>query len=346
MEQNLATETINTIYLHYKNKSDNGFRGHLGASIIGKPCERAIWYDFRWCTPSDLEGRLYRLFDTGHLAEDRFAADLQAIGVKLNTVNPQTGKQYQIQACDGFFGGSLDGIAMGFPENPTQKHVVEMKTHSDKSFKQLKKKGVKEAKPQHYTQMQMYMSASKIHNAFYIAVNKDTDELYGEFVEFDQDHADRHIEKAARIICSDKPLDKVSDNPSWYECKLCDHQAICHGNKAPAVNCRTCLHVGVETEGRWECKRYAVTLTEEQQQWGCQSHMYNPYLLVNFAEVLDAGDYWIKYVLKETGEIFISGEDPEQLSSSEIRAVDDKSLLTDSNVSTLREAFNAQLTEG
>ncbi|NYZ70100.1 hypothetical protein H0A36_30085 [Endozoicomonas sp. SM1973] len=112
------------------------------------------------------------------------------------------------------------------------------------------------------------------------------------------------------------------------------------------MNCRTCLHISGEKHGQWQCKRYAVRLTEEQQQWGCKSHMYNPYLLVNFAEVLDAGDYWIKYVLKETGEIFISGEDPEQLSSREIRAVDDKSLLTDSNVSTLREAFNAELTEG
>ncbi|NYZ70393.1 oxidoreductase, partial [Endozoicomonas sp. SM1973] len=103
MAVNLATETINTIYLHYKNKSDNGFRGHLGASIIGKSCERAIWYDFRWCTPSDLEGRLYRLFETGDLAESRFESDLQAIGVRLSTVNPKTGKQYRIQACDGFF---------------------------------------------------------------------------------------------------------------------------------------------------------------------------------------------------------------------------------------------------
>ncbi|NYZ70453.1 hypothetical protein H0A36_31055, partial [Endozoicomonas sp. SM1973] len=68
------------------------------------------------------------------------------------------------------------------------------------------------------------------------------------------------------------------------------------------------IFISGEKHGQWQCKRYAVRLTEEQQQWGCKSHMYNPYLLVNFAEVLDAGDYWIKYVLKETGEIFISGE--------------------------------------
>lgn len=345
MEPNLATKTINNIYQHYKNKSDNGFRGHLGASIIGKSCERAIWYDFRWCTPSDHEGRLLRLFDTGHMAEDRFAADLLAIGVRLATVNPNTGKQYQIQGCEGYFGGSLDGIGLGFPENPTEKHVVEMKTHGDKSFKELKKKGVKKAKSQHFTQMQMYMSASKIKKAFYIAVNKDTDELYGEFVELDQDHADKHSEKAARIIASDNPLSRINDDPSWFECKLCDHHAICHGNKAPAVNCRTCMHMSVGCNGQWECERYKVTVTEEQQQWGCKSHMYIPDLLVNFAEVLDAGEYWVEYAQKETGEVFISGEAPEQLSSSEIRAVEDKSLLTDKNVKTLREVLGGELVE-
>ena len=343
MEVNQATETINKIYQHYKNKSDNGFRGHLGASIIGKSCERAIWYDFRWCTPDDKNGRFCRLLETGDLAESRFESDLQAIGVRLSTVNPKTGKQYRIQACEGFFGGSLDGIAIGFPECPDQKHVTEMKTHNNKSFNLLKKKGVKESKPQHFTQMQMYMSASGIHRAFYIAVNKDTDELYGEFVEFDEGHANQHIQRAARVIASDKPLDKVSDKASFFECKMCDHHSICHENKAPAVNCRTCLHVSAETQGQWQCKRYDVTLTEDQQQWGCKSHMYIPDLLTNFAEVLDAGEFWIEYVLKETGEVFISGEAPEQLGSSEIRAVEDKSLLTDKNVTELREKLGAEL---
>ncbi|MBU2708775.1 hypothetical protein KCM76_22470 [Zooshikella marina] len=345
MAINLASDTINNIYQHYKNTSDSGFRGHLGASIIGKSCERAIWYDFRWCTPSDLEGRLYRLFQTGHLAEDRFTADLKSIGVKVSTVNPRTGKQYQINACDGFFGGSLDGIGLGFPENPNQKHVVEMKTHSDKSFKELKKKGVKKAKPQHYTQMQVYMSASKIKHAFYIAVNKDNEELYGEFIDFDEDHANEQYEKAARIIASDRPLARINDDPSWFECKLCNHQAICHGEKAPAVNCRTCLHISAEAGGSWVCKRYNVTLTEQQQLWGCRSHLYIPDLLLNFAEALDAGEYWIEYKLRDTGKVFITGEDPGQFKSTEIHAVEDKNMLVDKDLNMLRDAFSAELKE-
>ena len=30
--------------------ADDGLRQHLGASLIGKPCERALWYAFRWTT--------------------------------------------------------------------------------------------------------------------------------------------------------------------------------------------------------------------------------------------------------------------------------------------------------
>ena len=30
--------------------ADDGLRQHLGASLIGKPCERALWYTFRWTT--------------------------------------------------------------------------------------------------------------------------------------------------------------------------------------------------------------------------------------------------------------------------------------------------------
>ena len=37
---------------------------HLGASIIGKDCERALWYDFRWVTRWAFTGRMLRLFDT------------------------------------------------------------------------------------------------------------------------------------------------------------------------------------------------------------------------------------------------------------------------------------------
>ncbi|WP_238593912.1 hypothetical protein, partial [Endozoicomonas atrinae] len=65
------------------------------------------------------------------------------------------------------------------------------------------------------------------------------------------------------------------------------------------------------------------------QKTGCELHLYNPYLLEQFAEPVDSGEYWIRYRLKSTGEEFVTGTDRGQFSSHEIKAVEDKSLLTD-----------------
>ena len=60
------TPTLDAIYNAYEASQGDGFRDHLGASLIGKACARALWYDFRWVTPSWHSGRLLRLFETGH----------------------------------------------------------------------------------------------------------------------------------------------------------------------------------------------------------------------------------------------------------------------------------------
>ena len=61
----LPSPTVNAIYAAYEDVRGDGFREHLGASLIGKSCERALWFDFRWATVSRHEGRILRLFETG-----------------------------------------------------------------------------------------------------------------------------------------------------------------------------------------------------------------------------------------------------------------------------------------
>jgi hypothetical protein len=51
--------------------------------------------------------------------------------------------------------------------------VVEFKTHSAKSFRKLVQRGVAEAKPQHWAQMQVYMQLTGLTRALYVAVCKD-----------------------------------------------------------------------------------------------------------------------------------------------------------------------------
>ncbi|WP_085440274.1 oxidoreductase [Magnetofaba australis] len=273
------SRTVTAIYHAYESAADDGFRPHLGASLIGKECERALWYDFHWVTRSQFAGRILRLFQTGHLEEPRLVADLRRIGVTVMDLNPQSGRQWQVKAHGGHFGGSLDAVAMGVPEAPKTWHVCEFKTHNAKSFKALVDKGVEEAKPQHYAQMQIYMHLFEMERALYLSVCKDSEELYAERVCVDHDLAQRLLEKAGRIIFSPHPPVRLHEDPSWWQCKLCDHHAICHEGAFAEINCRTCLHSTAEADGRWSCAQHQIVLSAPAQKQGCNQHLYIPDLV-------------------------------------------------------------------
>ncbi len=137
------------------------FREHLGASIIGRPCHRALWYSFRWFKKPEFSGQLFRLFNRGQLEENRFVEYLKQAGLKVWTHDVRTGRQFRVSACGGHFGGSCDGLAYGVISELTSKPlnlVLEFKTHSDKSFTKLKEEGLYMAKPEHFSQMQVYMN--------------------------------------------------------------------------------------------------------------------------------------------------------------------------------------------
>ena len=181
----LPSPTRDAIFAAYEAQAGSGFRPHLGASLIGKDCECALWFDFRWTTRRQHPGRLLRLFETGQLEEARLVRNLRSTGATVLEVDPETGRQIRVEAHGGHFGGSLDGIALGLLEAPKTWHVLEFKTHSAKSFKELVAKGVRESKPQHFAQMQIYLHLTGLTRAMYLAVCKDTDELHVERIEHD-----------------------------------------------------------------------------------------------------------------------------------------------------------------
>ena len=284
--------TRDAIFAAYEADTSDGFRSHLGASLIGKECERALWYDFRWTTKAKFPGRVLRLFETGHLAEARLVQNLRRTGATVLEVDPETGRQFRVQAHGGHFGGSLDGVALNLLEAPKTWHVLEFKTHSAKSFADLATKHVRQSKPQHFAQMQIYMSLTGLTRALYVAVNKDNDDLYIERVELDTAVSTRLLEKAQRVIFAATPLPRISEDPSWYQCRLCDHADVCHGKQAAEINCRTCLHAS-PIDGGWHCARHNKSLTEVNQRTACAHHLYLPPLVPG--RQVDAGEGWVQY---------------------------------------------------
>lgn len=288
--------TVLAIYEAYRAKRGDWRRAHLGASQIGRECERALWYGFRWAWAPDFPGRVLRLFDTGHREEARLVADLRAIGVEVHEVDPETGEQFTVSAHGGHFGGSMDGAARGFAESSVW-HLLEFKTSNAKRFAELKRHGVEKAQPTHFGQMQVYMHLSGLRRAYYLAVCKDTDEIYGERVRYDKAAAERLLGRARRIITAAEPPPRISEDPEFWQCRFCDYAPVCHGHKLPEVNCRTCAHVTPELDGdrRWSCALWKEDLPLPTQKAGCTGHRYIPALVPLRVVDASAEENWVEY---------------------------------------------------
>lgn len=247
-------------------------RLHLGASQLGHHCKRWIWLSFRWAVIEKFEGRILRLFRRGQNEEATVIADLKAIGCVIS------GTQDRVQF-GGHVSGSLDGIIeSGLPGAEKTPHVLEIKTHGRKSFDELEKAGsVKEAKPQHWAQMQVYMHGCDINRSLYTAVCKDDDRYYFERVRYDEEAAKRLIAKGHRLSTDDHKPPPISTDPTWYQCRWCPAYAMCHQSKSTQeINCRTCAHSTAREDGTWHCARWDAKIPDEVQYTGCGSHVLHP----------------------------------------------------------------------
>jgi hypothetical protein len=311
--------TASLIYQAYENDAEDGNRPHLGASLIGHQCERYLWNVFRWVDAKKFPGRLLRLFETGQNEEARMAKNLRRIGVDLHTETPD-GKQWRVSDIGGHFGGSLDGAGIGFPEAPKTWAVWECKTSNTKGFKELLAKGLQAAKPQHYAQVIIYCGYTGMDRAMYTCVCKETDEIFTEWVRFDPVEFAKLKARAERVIRAAEPPMKISNDPSWWTCKMCSFHENCHGNKPPKANCRTCCHSTPELNGdsRWSCAHHKADLPMTAQQAGCNQHRFIPVLLEKAGSVADVNSNEVIY---ESG--LINGSGTGACSSAEIAAMED-----------------------
>lgn len=327
-----TSKTVEAIYAYHKELGDaEPQRGYLGCSIIGHECDRYLWYTFRGVTAEEIEGRIYRLFETGDLEEFRFVKELRGIGYEVLEVDPRTGEQFEISDLGGHFSGHMDGAILGVLEAPKAWHVGEFKTHNAKSFAKLLKEGMRPSKPQHYAQMQTYMGGSGMKRALYLARNKDTDELYSERVNFDPNFYKLSLERAGRIIRSSAPSAKVASRQDDWRCRFCDAYTLCWGvdreGEAPEAavpiaskTCRSCCHSTPITEGegaRWSCDKFGADVTDTEVGKDCPAHLLLPGL-VSFASPVDSEADWIEFQTGQDGAIWRHGPGEDQFSTEEL----------------------------
>lgn len=292
-----------------------GPRPHLGASLLGHPCDRWLWLSFRWAVVEQFKGRTLRLFKRGQDEEQRIKDDLEMIGITVH------GEQDRVDF-GNHVSGSCDGqIHRGVPSANKTPHVVEMKTHNKKSMDDLEKNGVKKSKPQHWCQMQVYMRGLNLTRALYYAVCKDDDRIYTERVDCDAKAARELVERGHRIVSSDTMPDPLSTDPSWYQCKWCPAYEFCFETKATKeINCRTCAFATAENDSTWTCERHnAKDIPVDFQRKGCECHVLHPDL-VPWERRASGSPYEAVYVID--GVDVRNGEpgDPHVFTSQELLA--------------------------
>jgi CRISPR/Cas system-associated exonuclease Cas4 (RecB family) len=304
----IGNSAVDFIYSLQAKKRENRRSYGIGCSTLGDKCDRKIWYNFRWAgKPKEFDERMLRLLETGQREEERIIAELKQ-HPDYEIVDKIDDKQIRVGHFGGHVSGYLDGMIKGLKEAPKTWHLLEIKTSNDKRFKELQKRGVKAARFEHFAQMQMYMGLEKVTRALYLCVNKNDDCLYAERVEFDKQVFQDLLDRAERIITSDHPPERISNNPEGWDCKYCDFNSYCHQRVigeiiAPNKNCRTCAHSTPQPEdGSWQCGKKLVTLTKEEQEKGCEKHVFLPPLVeLDVEDVED--DETVIYTDPKTGDM-------------------------------------------
>lgn len=277
----IADTLLQKINAETERRNPDKHRHHLGGSIIGKRCERALFYHFRWAKKPSFRARMKDLFQRGHDEEPRIVSKLRDAGVAVSEyADEREKKQYRVFAVDSHFGGSLDGVVWFVPDMPDDERLLlEMKTYNEKQFKKLKANGVHITKPQHVDQMTVYMHLFGLKHALYYAVCKNDDDKYIEIIEADELRAKALLEKAERVIRAQTPPQRIYEDSTQFECQYCDYKGICHSNEIPEPNCRTCAHAKPAPVGEWQCFRHGAMIPKNELVKGCAYHRYLPGML-------------------------------------------------------------------
>lgn len=273
-------------------------RSHLGMSQIGRPCDREIWYSFRWAAQNNFDAPTLKRFEDGHASELVAVRRLKMVpGIELHEVD-ESGAQFRFEDFGGHFSGSCDGAILGILQAPKTWHILEIKASAkaedlDKAKKTHGEKGALLAwNPVYYAQAALYMHYAGLDRHYLVCVTPGARKWTSVRTEADPVHAEVMRQRAERIIFADAAPPRIG-GPDFFQCRWCDFRAVCHEQAGVERNCRTCLHVTPVRDGTWRCEKFGHALSKVDQEAGCSEHRYLP-SLVPWPQV-DADEFGITY---------------------------------------------------
>jgi hypothetical protein len=213
----------NRIEKHQYGIHDKG-RGYIGASNIGSPCLRQIWYEFKGVNADLIPPKMRRAWEIGNCLESLILDWIEQTGLTIDR------EWEQLQSKNvPLFKGHLDSVWVS--RGQTMKNaiaIIEIKTAKDSNFNLFVKNGLKKWSPQYYAQIQSYMGMSGIYTTYIFVLNKDNSNISDEKVHFDEAFYESLEEKARLIESAAVPPPKINGSPSWYLCKMCKFNKVCH----------------------------------------------------------------------------------------------------------------------
>lgn len=205
--------------------------GHrrIGAAAIGNECLRAIAYQYMRAPKKEPAGRMRRIWQRGHAAEDRIISWLRLAGYTVID-RGANGQQIGFNIAENRIMGQIDGVVTAGPTPLPYPLMLELKCINNRSWNDLAKKGLRTSKPVYYGQIHICMGYLDLRHCLFGAENADNEELFWEVFPYDQAEAQRMSDRGVDVIRTVENGDlppRIASNPSFFKCKWCDFAETC-----------------------------------------------------------------------------------------------------------------------
>ncbi len=211
-------------------------RDYIGASAIGNPCARQIWYDYKQYPKEPFRAETLWNFEDGHRVEDIIAARLRMVPCIELWTHDVDGKQFERTAFGGKFKAHPDGVLLGLLQAPKTHHIWENKASGQKKFNEFQnckakygeKQALKNWNENYFVQAQILMKLFEMTRHYMTVALAGGREIDSCRTEYQPEIAEKYLDRAGKMLEATVEPPRISEKPDFYICSYCSFKGICH----------------------------------------------------------------------------------------------------------------------